>query len=244
MYEANNHLMICAEYADPEQHQHSAAHIMLSLNGRMEVMVSDEAITCEGILIPSGISHTANSHGEQVLVFLFDSTTAVSRQIESVKVIPESAVSAIRKAFIEFESGEPSAARYDAFIQCVYSCVAINDSGTVISDERIKRALTFIKSKLHSSITCSDAAQHVFLSEGRFSHLFRDQVGMTFAAYLIYQRIIKAYTDIINGCSVTAAAMNAGFSSSAHFAEVNKRIFGLPATGIKKNLKFYKIAEI
>lgn len=32
MYEARNHLLICAEYADPEFHKHSAAHIMISLD--------------------------------------------------------------------------------------------------------------------------------------------------------------------------------------------------------------------
>ena len=67
---------------------------------------------------------------------------------------------------------------------------------------------------------------------------------MSFAAYLIYQRVIKTYAEIINGKSITEASINAGFSSSAHFAETNKRLFGLSASTIKRNLKFYKIAEI
>ena len=67
---------------------------------------------------------------------------------------------------------------------------------------------------------------------------------MTFAAYLIYQRVVKTYTDMINGKSITDASLDAGFSSSAHFAEINKRLFGLSASIVKKNLEFYKIAEI
>ena len=55
---------------------------------------------------------------------------------------------------------------------------------------------------------------------------------------------MKTYTEIINGKSITDASVEAGFSSSTHFAETNKRVFGLSANTIKKDLVFYKIAEI
>ena len=61
---------------------------------------------------------------------------------------------------------------------------------------------------------------------------------------MIYKRVIKTYTDMINGKSITDASLDAGFSSSAHFAEINKRLFGISASVIKKDLQFYKIAEI
>ena len=37
MYEAGNHLLVCAEYSDPELHKHNAAHIMISLNDKIEI---------------------------------------------------------------------------------------------------------------------------------------------------------------------------------------------------------------
>ena len=130
------------------------------------------------------------------------------------------------------------------FVQCVLACSEIAVAETLPPDTRIERAVTYIQSRLHDKITCEDVAGHIFLSEGRFSHLFKEQIGMTFAAYLIYQRVIKTYTDMINGKSITDASLDAGFSSSAHFAEINKRLFGLSASIVKKNLEFYKIAEI
>ena len=111
-------------------------------------------------------------------------------------------------------------------------------------DKRIASALTYIRLNIHEQITCSDVANYVFLSEGRFSHLFRKQVGMSFSAYLVYQRIVETYTAIIKGKSITEASIEAGFSSSAHFAQTNKRLFGLSASTITKDLAFYKIAEI
>ena len=244
MYEARNHLLICAEYADPEPHKHSAAHIMVSLDDSIEIIAANERLKCRGILIPSGMIHTANTNRNRVLVFLFDNTTAVAEQISTLKEISNDAVDRIRDAYCVFENSDKSALSYKAFVRRVLDCSQIAIAKTIPLDVRIECALTYIQSRLHERITCDDVAGHIFLSEGRFSHLFKEQIGMTFAAYLIYQRVIKTYTDIISGKSITDASLDAGFSSSAHFAEINKRLFGLSASIVKKNLEFYKIAEI
>ena len=244
MYEARNHLLICAEYADPEPHKHSAAHIMVSLDDSIEIITVNERLQCQGILIPSGMLHTANTNRNRVLVFLFDNTTTIAEQISKLSIIPDEAVDRIRTAYCDFENSDKSALSYRMFVQCVLACSEIAVAETLPPDTRIERAVTYIQSRLHDKITCEDVAGHIFLSEGRFSHLFKEQIGMTFAAYLIYQRVIKTYTDMINGKSITDASLDAGFSSSAHFAEINKRLFGLSASIVKKNLEFYKIAEI
>ena len=102
-------------------------------------------------------------------------------------------------------------------------------------------AMKYIRDRGDLKITCKEAADAVFLSEGRFSHLFREQAGMTFAAYLIYQRILSVYADVIHGKNVTEAAIEAGFSSSAHFADANRRVFGISASSIAHNLIFIKV---
>lgn len=237
-------MLICAEYADPEPHKHSAAHIMVSLDDSIEIIAANERLKCRGILIPSGMIHTANTNRNRVLVFLFDNTTAVAEQISTLKMIPNDAVDRIRDAYCAFENSDKSDLSYTAIVRRVLDCSQIAIAKTIPLDVRFECALTYIQSRLHERITCDDVAGHIFLSEGRFSHLFKEQVGMTFAAYLIYQRVVKTYTDMINGRSITDASLDAGFSSSAHFAEINKRLFGLSASIVKKNLEFYKIAEI
>ena len=71
--------------------------------------------------------------------------------------------------------------------------------------------------------------------------MFKEQVGMTFASYLIYQRVMYVYTKTLQGKTITEAAMEAGFSSSAHFADVNRRVFGLSASTITHDLVFVKV---
>ncbi|MBQ2879752.1 MAG: helix-turn-helix domain-containing protein [Anaerotignum sp.] len=58
---------------------------------------------------------------------------------------------------------------------------------------------------------------------------------------MIYQRLLSVYTQLLKGKTITEAALEAGFSSPSHFADVNRRIFGLSATNITRNLHFIKI---
>lgn len=70
IYEAGNHLLVCADYIDPVLHSHSAAHIMISLENEIEVILEKEKIHCRGILIPSGMIHTANIGKQGVNIFI------------------------------------------------------------------------------------------------------------------------------------------------------------------------------
>ena len=101
--------------------------------------------------------------------------------------------------------------------------------------------MNYIRKSSNSDMTCKEVADAVFLSEGRFSHLFREQVGMTFAAFLIYQRILNVYANVIRGKTVTEAAIEAGFSSSTHFADVNRRVFGISISNISRDLNYIKV---
>lgn len=99
----------------------------------------------------------------------------------------------------------------------------------------------YINQRLGSKITCKEVASAVFMSESRFSHLFKELMGITFAGFLQMRQLSYAYYLIIKGMSVTEAALEAGFASSAHFAATHKRVFGLRATDVSSGVEFYKI---
>ena len=103
MYEAGNHLLVCAEYSDPELHKHNAAHIMISLNDKIDIMTRSERKKCRGIVIPSGVAHTANTDKNKVLIFLFDNTTPIAKQIKNLAILSDKAVDEIIKAYYCFE---------------------------------------------------------------------------------------------------------------------------------------------
>ena len=171
------------------------------------------------------MTHTANIGENRVLIFLFDSTTNIAKQMNEISVLDDELVDGVVNAYHIFLNDDKAASDYRKVVTSVYQCVDMRQLEQVCMDERVEAALKYVRSNLSEPLTCSDVAKHVSLSEGRFSHLFKEQAGMTFAAYLIYQRVMKTYVEIINGKSITEAAIEAGFSSSTHFAETSKRLF-------------------
>lgn len=77
-----------------------------------------------------------------------------------------------------------------------------------------------------------DAARQVSLSASRFQSLFRQQVGMPFRRYRLWRRMAVIIRSMARGHSLTEAALDAGFSSSAHLSASFKAMFGLPLSSL------------
>jgi len=238
LYEANNHILLHTQSLQPAAHSHMAAHIIISMDGSMKLQCAGAECLCRGVLIPSGIPHAVDARGNPVLVFLYDCTTDVAKQIREVACIPEEACEEIVRLYGAWEG---TAAGFAEFEKAVLSRLGITGAAAEVRDERIRTAMAYIRAMVTEKVTCQDVAAAVHLSQSRFSHLFRQQVGMTFAAYLIYQRILYVYSRMLRGKSITEAALEAGFSSSAHFADVNRRVFGISASAITQDLAVIKV---
>lgn len=158
MYEIGNHLLICVGYSDPELHSHSAAHIMISLDEKIEIITEEEKKTCKGVLIPTGMVHTADTDKNRVLVFLFDSTTSVANQIKELTILSDEVVDEIVNAYSCFEESDQSYFSYRKFIRCVYECTGIKMNENMAMDKRIEYALTYIQSNLQEYETVGFAS--------------------------------------------------------------------------------------
>ena len=183
LYEANNHILIHTGSLQPAQHSHMAAQIIISTDGSMKVQCAGAEYQCNGILIPSGVSHAVDTLGNSVLVYLYDCTTEVAKQIREVACIPDEVCKEIAQLYADMESASDS---YSGFKKAVLRRLGITGTAANVTDERIQIAMKFIRAKSTEKVTCQDVADAVHLSQSRFSHLFREQVGMTYAAYLIY----------------------------------------------------------
>ena len=240
LYEAHNHILLQADYQNPQEHRHMAAHILVSPDRDMQVTAQNQTVFCRGVLIPSGFPHKIQTFGDPILVFLFDSSTTVAAQIKTLQILSAADAAAIGALYNTFSREETDAA-FHTFSNRVLHLLGFPEASCCVTDDRIVSAMHRLCSFPGEAITCQKMAASVFLSPSRFSHLFRKQVGMTFAAYVIYQRIVHVYIGILAGKTITQAALDAGFSSSAHFSDVNRRVFGLSASTITKDLTFRKI---
>ncbi|MGY1436036.1 helix-turn-helix domain-containing protein [Streptomyces reniochalinae] len=100
----------------------------------------------------------------------------------------------------------------------------------------VRSALRLLPERLPGTVRLGEVARAAGLSEGRFAHVFRAEVGLPFRAYVRWLRTQRAVELIEGGRSLSDAAHEAGFADAAHFSRSCKRLFGMapsePASGI------------
>ena len=271
IYLAKNHLMIKTEYKDPEVHRHSAAHILISLEGAVRFQVDGQEMTGFGAVIPSGLPHTVcgalDEEGKplsmpSLLLFLFDETTSVAQSIRESRLITVKQAQTVLQWYRDMREAPDAAAAYPSFLRQVLKELGLSDNGQIagnpqgadgtpvadslqaVGDERIRQAYVYIDEHIGSDMTVASIAGHFCMSESRFSHLFRKEAGMSVANYLVFRKLYFTYLGLMKGKNITTAALDAGFSDPSHFAATNKRMFGLSPTAVSGSMKIITIAEI
>lgn len=242
IYEAKDHVLIRTDYQDPSEHRHMAAHIIVSMEGPMKVYSDGTDLYCRGVLIPSGVRHRIDTQGQKALVFLFACTSAVAMQITKLAAVSDPVCGEIILCWDSLEDTLISDA-YEQWFGRLLSLLGMTAHWDSAADQRILDAMEYIRLTASEGVTCRDAAGHICLSQDRFSHLFKREAGMTFSAYVICQRLMRVYAEVFHGSSITEAALSAGFSGSSHFADVNRRIFGMPMGRITENFTYQKVKQ-
>ena len=97
-------------------------------------------------------------------------------------------------------------------------------------DPRIAAAARRIREDPATTVSSCELATEAGLSESRFLHLFRDELGTSLRRYRIWVRLVHAGTAIAAGANMTEAAVKSGFASPSHLADRFKSTFGLSAT--------------
>lgn len=97
-------------------------------------------------------------------------------------------------------------------------------------DPRIAHAASRIRADPAAAVSSRQLAAEVSLSESRFLHLFRDELGTTVRRYRLWLRLMDAGSAIADGKNLTDAAVQTGFASPSHLSDRFKSTFGLSAS--------------
>ena len=107
-----------------------------------------------------------------------------------------------------------------------------------IRDQRIASVLDYMKENLSQKITLKSAANHVFLSESRLSHLFTAVCGEDFSSHLVKLRVNEAKILLRDTLlPIGEITMMCGFISRSNFSAVFKKHTGHPPAGYRKMIK-------
>lgn len=101
------------------------------------------------------------------------------------------------------------------------------------SDERILRAIAYIKAHLDAPLTLDQVASEACLSPSRFRHLFVAETGMALRPYILWRRFLLVWELLMDGASLSTAAHRAGFADAAHLTRTSRTIFGFPPSALQ-----------
>ncbi|HVL75002.1 MAG TPA: AraC family transcriptional regulator [Noviherbaspirillum sp.] len=110
-------------------------------------------------------------------------------------------------------------------------------------DPRIGQALQWIARHPGERTDGRALAAMVHLSESRFTHLFRQQTGLSLSRYLIWARLLHAVELAADGASMTEAAHGAGFADLAHLSRSFRGTFGVMPSALRKMTIVFKRAD-
>jgi AraC-like DNA-binding protein len=91
-------------------------------------------------------------------------------------------------------------------------------------------------------MSIDDAAALVFLSPSRFSHLFKQQVGLPFRRYILWRKLTRAMLVIGRGRTIATAAHAADFADAAHLTRTFYLMFGRPPSVMMRG-EFFEISS-
>lgn len=218
-----------AMYAGPSlnlaPHSGSVWCLAVGVDGPLSVTTLDGR-TCEGasVLIPPRLTHHLRCLGRGLVSCYLEPASARAEACRERMSHWVGRVGVAHRAEREL-AAIPSDDR-DA---CRWLDVAAPARRATI-DPRIAAAAHRIREDPAVAVSSHDLAVAAGLSESRFLHLFRDEMGTSMRRYRIWVRLLHAGTAIAAGANLTEAAMKGGFASPSHLADRFKSTFGLSAS--------------
>jgi AraC family transcriptional regulator len=218
-------------------HSHHALQLVLSQSGTVGLRASDDEpwVAYTAGLVASRQPHTmdatAAGYGTVVLVEPESREGQALQQLcddRGIVSVASDSVAAATAAYFDIWLARRSRPDVVAAIRNVIRAITNEVDTPPPTDERILRAVAFINANLDRSLTLNEVAKEVFLSPGRFRHLFVEQTGMAMRPYVLWRRFMKVWTHTMNGESLSSAAHAAGFADSAHLTRTCWRMFGIP----------------
>jgi two-component system response regulator YesN len=118
----------------------------------------------------------------------------------------------------------------DTFMDTVYESRNIKNS-KLLSD-----AMNYIRENYKENLTLESVAQQVFISPFYLSHLFREELDITFLEYLTRIRIETAKQLLKDqNTTISSIAAEVGYEDPSYFSKVFKKNTGLSPNQYRKN---------
>lgn len=230
-----------------KEHSHWMLQLFLSLDKEFNITVNNNTITCRCIVVDKNVVHSFQTNNKIYFSCMIEPTSIFASQItknmnnlgycicdyDDISWIQEKGLHLVQDAHLE---------SYLDFMNDLAKYLHIS-SVPLLYDERITELLHLLETCSCHEHTISSFATKVSLSPSRLSHLFKEQVGVPLKSYIVLHQIKQAFMYLLQGKTITDAALLAGFDSPSHFATTVKRVIGMSASLSLKDSEFLQVSK-
>jgi AraC-like DNA-binding protein len=245
LYYWNGQDMYVGKFPNNTEHRHHVLQIEIGIKTSFRLQIDGASYEYRSVIIAPNVPHQVDDHNEWQLMLHIDPESLAAKQLL------ETHLGNRRFKEIVFSSIESLLPEINSYVHSIHSCrnakkLFDNIVSALLSspinptpiDQRIKAALKILRRLPVKKISTKAIAEAICLSESRFTHLFKYQMGIPVRRYLLWLRLRDAVEQAFNGMSFTYAAHHAGFSDSAHLSRTFKQMSGMTLTNYLKNSQF------
>lgn len=235
-------------------HYHSEVEILFVVSGSAKVIIKNQSYELEQediIAVNSGEMHSVESSmnavicdvhfscrrilelvEEDMCVFECNSRTDRNRSYHTIRTVMREVV----YQYIKREPGKTDCLKISALYKLLDCLIENyrNQSLTRISgrkmnnSERVQKIYQYVEQNYQYGISMSELANQLFISTSTLSRVFKKETGIYFADYVSGIRMSHAVAELLQTeKSVTAIAVDCGFSNPSVFDRSFKDIYGV-----------------
>lgn len=230
--------LIVGPGVDSTPHAHFAAQLTVGLERPFRARLGPELpwMETQAAIFAPNQPHQLDCGGS-MLAHLFVELPQRRQTVTTAVDAPYHAAPAFASVRAAIEAARAGALDSDAAEHAMrqwLACALPNTSSPCAVDPRISHALEWIAAHPDTRPAGALLASRVHLSESRFTHLFRQQTGLSLSRYLLWTRLLEGVAAVARGDNMTNAAHRAGFSDLAHMSRTFRSTFGVVPSELQK----------
>lgn len=196
------------------RHAHATAAIVIGVDRPLRFLARGRARESRAALIAPGFEHAVDVQGSALAVFLLPPHLVAADSLAPVTDLPA-------QHWVSLAQQIERLPDFDEVDR------ALRRSQPRPLDDRLAAATAQIAARLDENLPIDALAASVRLSPTRLMTLAREQLGCSLRAYRRWLRTFQVARDYAHGASLTTAALDAGFASSAHLSAAAQSHFGI-----------------
>ncbi|MSQ98456.1 MAG: AraC family transcriptional regulator [Xanthomonadales bacterium] len=223
-----------AGYVDQE-HSHNRAQLLYAVSGVMSVVTrhSTYAVPPQRALwMAAGVSHEVFCRSNVSLRTLYIDAPARKAEYADCRLIEVSDfLQALIIEIVSFDIRKSISERERVIVSLllneIWSMPRAPYHVRMPRNEKLCRACQIITEDPANHSSLDDLAEVACISRRTFTRLFRQETGMSFAAWRQQMRLMEALSLMGSGRSITTTAYEVGYNSPSAFTAAFHRTFGL-----------------